>query len=242
MKEDVKRKRIIIIICITIVLLSIALTIIAFQNSKKQEETPNENGSNKNETTNTPDVNIIQARKPVIYLYPSEETEVSVKLKKPENLTHSYPKYKDEWKVIARPTGELTDIQTRKSLYCLYWEGLNTIEPTMEEGFIVKGEDTVSFLEEKLQILGLNDREVNEFIIYWLPELESNQYNYIRFQTIEQIEKNMPLEIIPKPDTIIRVMMEYKGLKEPIEVEQQKLDSSERNGFTVVEWGGTEIK
>ena len=52
----------------------------------------------------------------------------------------------------------------------------------------------------------------------------------------------MPLEISPKPDTIIRVLMEYKPLKKYIQIEEQKLCSSERNGFTVVEWGGTEIK
>jgi len=37
--------------------------------------------------------------------------------------------------------------------------------------------------------------------------------------------------------------MEWKGLKKPIEVEEQKLGSTpERNGFTLVEWGGTILK
>ena len=112
----------------------------------------------------------------------------------------------------------------------------------MEEGFVVKGEDTIKFLEEKLEILGLNEREANEFIIYWLPKLESNKYNFIRFQTEEEINNNMPLEITPKPDTIIRIVMEYKGLKEPIKVQKQQLQTPKRTGYTVVEWGGTEIK
>ena len=34
----------------------------------------------------------------------------------------------------------------------------------------------------------------------------------------------------------------FKGLDEPIEVEEQRLDPAARAGFTVVEWGGTEIK
>lgn len=180
--------------------------------------------------------------KPVIYLYPTETTEVSVKVGRPENLTCTYPKYENEWKVIANPNGDLIDIKTKRSLYCLYWEGINTVKPTMNEGFIVKGEDTISFLEEKLSILGLNEREANEFIIYWLPKLESNKYNYIRFQTMEQIEENMPLEITPKPDTTIRIVMEYKALEEPIEVKEQILTTPQRIGFTAVEWGGTELK
>ena len=110
------------------------------------------------------------------------------------------------------------------------------------DGFVVKDEDTVSFLEEKLAILGLTERESEEFIIYWLPKLEANKYNYIRFATLAEINENMPLEINPNPDTIIRVLMTFKGLDYPIEVQEQQLTAQERNGFVAVEWGGTEIK
>ena len=180
--------------------------------------------------------------KPIIYLYPTEETNVEVKVGKPESLSHTYPKYEDSWKVQAKPNGDLVDLKTGRNLYALYWEGKNEIEPNMKEGFIVKGEDTIKFLEEKLEILGLNEREAEEFIVYWLPKLESNKYNYIRFQSMEEINSSMPLEITPAPDTIIRVLMEFKGLEEPIDVQEQKLKSPIREGFVVVEWGGTEIK
>ena len=180
--------------------------------------------------------------KPIIYLYPTEQTEVTVKLGNPQNLTHTYPKYADKWQVIAQPNGDLTDIQTKRSLYALYWEGINHNQPDMKTGFVVKGEDTISFLEEKLAVLGLNEREANEFIIYWLPRLESSPYNLIYFKTIAEQDKNMPLYISPKPDTVIRVMMAFKNLNAPIEVEEQVLpETPQRNGFTVVEWGGTDL-
>lgn len=98
------------------------------------------------------------------------------------------------------------------------------------------------FFEEKLEILGLNYREAEEFIIYWLPELEQNPYNYIRFATMEEIVENMPLFVSGNPDTVIRVLMEYQPLEEPIEVKEQKLQAPKREGFTVVEWGGTRLK
>lgn len=180
--------------------------------------------------------------KPIIYIYPEEEMEVSVKVGYPDKLTHTYPKYQDEWKVIAKPDGNLVDIKTGRKLYALYWEGKNTEKTKLEEGFVVKGEDTIRFLEEKLEILGLNEREANEFIIYWLPKLENNKYNCVRFQTEEEINRNMPLYINPKPESIIRVMMEYKPLNKKIEVKEQKLETPKREGYTVVEWGGTEIK
>ena len=187
-------------------------------------------------------VNFSSVDKPIIYIYPEEEMEVSVKVGYPDKLTHTYPKYQDEWKVIAKPDGSLVDIEKGRNLYALYWEGKNTERTKAEEGFVVKGEDTISFLEEKLEILGLNEREANEFIIYWLPKLENNKYNYIRFETEEEINRNMPLYINPKPESLIRVMMEYKPLNKKIEVKEQKLETPKREGYTVVEWGGTEIK
>ena len=36
--------------------------------------------------------------------------------------------------------------------------------------------------------------------------------------------------------------MQFKGLDKPIQVEEQKLETTERNGFVAVEWGGSEIK
>lgn len=90
--------------------------------------------------------------------------------------------------------------------------------------------------------IGLTEREAEEFIVYWLPKLESNKYNYIRFATLDEINKNMPLEINPNPDTIIRVLMTFKGLENPINVQEQQLETPNRTGFVAVEWGGTEIE
>jgi len=180
--------------------------------------------------------------KPIIYIYPERQVELTVKLGKPENITCSYPKYENEWKVIANPNGTLVDTKTGRSLYALYWEGIYNTEKDITEGFVVKGEDTITFLEEKLEILGLNEREAEEFIVYWLPKLEANKYNYIRFATMEEINEAMPLELSSKPDTVIRVLMQFKGLDEYIEVPEQKLGTPTRDGFVVVEWGGTELK
>lgn len=180
--------------------------------------------------------------KPIIYLYPTSETAVTVNVSNPEKFTHTYPKYDGEWQVIAKPNGDLVDLKTGRNLYALYWEGKNDVKPNLKEGFVVKGEDTISFLEEKLAILGLTEREANEFIIYWLPKLENNKFNFIRFQSLEEINQNMPLNITPNPDTLIRVMMEYKPLNNKMDVKEQELVTPQREGFVVVEWGGTEIK
>ena len=179
--------------------------------------------------------------KPIIYLYPTEETEISVTLKYPEKITCSYPKYIDNWNVIAYPDGTLKDTKTNRELYSLYWEGKGIIKADKNEGFVVKGEDTAEFLEEKLEILGLNAKESEEFIIYWLPKMQDNKYNYIRFATMDEINEYMPLEFSVSPDSLIRVYMQYKPLNRFKNVTPQNLTTPVREGFTIVEWGGTEI-
>ncbi len=190
---------------------------------------------------NDPDCNPNVAYKPLIYLYPENITDVSVKLSNPNYLTSVYPRYNNSWNVIANPDGTLIDKSTGRRLYGLYWEGNNHYSSVKSDGFVVKGEDTLEFLEDKLALLGLNELEAEEFIIYWLPKLENNRYNYIRFEDVNEINSYMDLEIEPKPDSVIRILMDYKPLSKPIEVVEQKITTPERDGFTVVEWGGSLI-
>ena len=186
------------------------------------------------------DPNLWVAKKPLIYLYPTEDMRVSVKLGNPSKLTSTYPAYEGGWNVLAKKDGTL--INNGRSYYGLYWEGANYTAKQSDEGFVVAGKDSAKFLEEKLAQLGLTEREANEMIIYWLPQLEKNAYNYIRFDLNDVMDRYMPLSVSPKPDTMVRVMMVFKPLERSVAVREQKLSTPERKGFVVVEWGGSEIK
>ena len=178
--------------------------------------------------------------KPVIYLYPEKETEISVTLDYSGKITTTYPKYQNGWHVTASPDGKLTDADGKEYNY-LYWEGIPNTQYDFSEGFCISGEDTATFLEDALSKIGLNRREANEFIVYWLPLMESNPYNLISFQEKAYTDA-AKLNITPTPDTLIRVFMAWKPLEEPITIKSQDLTAPERNGFTVIEWGGAEIK
>lgn len=137
-------------------------------------------------------------------------------------------------------SGELTDIKNNKKYSYLYYEAEGNIEYDLSKGFIVKGQDTADFLEEKLEIMGLNYKERNDFITYWLPRLEENKYNLIHFSE-EEYQNECKLNISPQPDTTIRVYMVFKAIEKPINIQEQIIKPVNREGYTVVEWGGTKL-
>jgi hypothetical protein len=188
---------------------------------------------------------VMTDEKPVIYLYPSYPQNVKVKLEYDGEIIVDYPKYDytiKGWEVTAYPDGRIIDRKDGKEYSYLFWEGRPSEETDwdMAKGFVVKGEDTRVFLQEILSQIGMTPREYNEFIVYWYPRMKKNKYNLITFAGKEYTDRAQ-LSITPKPESVLRVFMVYKKLDEKIEVEPQVIKPFVRKGFTVVEWGGTEI-
>ena len=176
-------------------------------------------------------------KKPVIYLYPPKTTDISVALHYTGKLTCTYPPLGNGWRVTAQPDGTLINHADKKEYSYLFWEGESATRFDMSRGFVVEGKDTAMFLQEKLAFMGLTPREYNEFIVYWLPQMQDNPYNLITFQGKDYTDQ-AKLVITPKPDSLLRVFMVYKPLQQKITVPEQALKPFTRTGFTVVEWGG----
>ena len=178
--------------------------------------------------------------KPIIYLYPETATECSVKLTLKGQLTCTYPNYGNGWdRFTAHPDGTLV-FPDGKEYYALYWEGLQESRWDFSTGFCVKREDTVAFLEWALSKQGLTRREANEFIVYWLPILQDHPYNIISFQT-KAYTDGAVLDVSPAPDTLLRVFMAFYGSPTEVDIPSQDFTQPQRRGFTVVEWGGSQV-
>lgn len=180
------------------------------------------------------------AEKPVIYLYPEQKTAVSVSLDYAGTLTATYPAYENGWHVTAEPDGTLYDEAGNEYSY-LFWEGESKPDYDFSKGFCVAGADTADFLRETLAEIGLTPKEYNEFIVYWMPKMQENPYNLISFQS-ERYTDTAKLDIDPEPDSVLRVFMAWKPLSKLQTIEPQTLTPFARDGFTVVEWGGCEVK
>lgn len=175
--------------------------------------------------------------KPVLYLYPTAPTEVTVAFAHPELLTTVYPEYRDGWRMFVQNNGTMTEIGKTREYYALYWEERPTEPYEFTEGFYVD-KNYPEFLEEKLSELGLTDREANEFIMYWLPVLEKNGRNLVAFETTESREYANKLQITPMPDSLLRISIHIKKVDSDPGLPEQKLPCFLRKGFTAVEWGG----
>ena len=186
-----------------------------------------------------------ETAKPVIYLYPEQETKVNVQLSFNGTLTSTYPTLPSEgWTVTAQPDGTLTDEEGRSYRY-LFWEGVADVDWKQDSGFLVKAEDAREFLEQSLTQLGLNELEQNDFITYWLPKLEKNGESFVTFAA-EQYTDNAVLTVTPQPDSVLRVQMLISKVDDSNRAAFQKLPEQElprfeREGFVLVEWGGTDL-
>lgn len=184
------------------------------------------------------------AEKPIIYFYPNTPANVTVSLDYSGKLLHTYPKIdqNNSWNVRAQPDGKIVDNKDGREYSYLFWEGKDrSATYDLNKGFVVPGSETADFLRNKLSIMGLTPKEYNEFIVYWLPKMELNKFNLVHFASKEEYEDRAKLTITPKPDSIKRVFMVFKALDTKTTVEPQNISGFSRYGFTVVEWGGTEL-
>ena len=181
---------------------------------------------------------MVEMGKPVVYLYPEDPQDVSVKVYPEGGITTSSPKYTQGWTVKAHPDGNIYSYKQDRSYPYLFWEGHGSIPSLPDKGFVVQKDNIRNFLEDKLQKLGLKESEYEDFIEYWAPRMQKDPYYLVRFIDQEKIEEMAPLRIDPDPDTVIRVLMDFRGLGEKVEMEEPEITTPERQGFTVVEWGG----
>ena len=86
--------------------------------------------------------------KPVIYLYPQQKQDISVKLSYQGELTVTYPKYNNGWDVTAYPDGKIINKKDNKEYSYLFWEGEGNRNYDLSKGFVVEGGKTSEFLQE----------------------------------------------------------------------------------------------
>ncbi len=177
--------------------------------------------------------------KPVIYLYPTVATKVNVQVDPRGGFSVTEPQYgPDGWNVFARPDGRLQESATGREYPYLFWEGRGGFYQPPVQGWSVPAGEVAEFLSARLSEYNLNEKETADFLEFWLPKMSAAPYYFISFYDNRVMDQLAPLAVTPHPDTIIRILMDFRPLSEPIESEPPLITMPERRGFTLVEWGG----
>lgn len=181
--------------------------------------------------------------KPAVYLYPEETTDISVKVIPNGRLVFTLPKYNDGWRVRVSPDGNITSLENGKSYEYLWWDSVSYGFDKPGEGFVVSKANIDNFLTEKLGEMNLNGNEISDFKEYWIPKLNDvdTKYVYISFLFNEEVNQIAELEVSPAPKNSFRVFMIYKPMEKYTYVSPLHIQSVNRQGYTLVEWGGAEI-
>ena len=189
-------------------------------------------------------------KKPVVYLYSEDELSCSIRYNFHVDLTFSYPDYAEGWNVTVKKNGLIEDQNTGQEFPYLFWEGETSslsyqVEENVLEGFLIRTDTAISFLENTLAQYGLNQREKTDFITFWAPSLMEEDYALVQFIVDEDYAVNIAFsEVNPKPNAALSLFMYYTPLlnsKVPFKVENPEIIPFSRSGFTFVEWGGAEI-
>jgi hypothetical protein len=190
--------------------------------------------------------------KPVIYVYPDATTNVSIKLDVQGEIGFTYPAFNTPgriskgWDFTADTRGTIH--MNGKEYDYLFWDAkvpATQFNQTTSAGFFVSRDSLVPFFERSLTKMGLNYREQQDFITYWVPIMQKNETNFIHFMFTEEYDKIATINITPKPDHLFRVFMVWRdgnSFETTGFNHGQEIPTATREGFTVIEWGGGEIQ
>ncbi|MFT6981257.1 MAG: hypothetical protein ACJAUD_000020 [Crocinitomicaceae bacterium] len=184
----------------------------------------------------------IEVDKPVIYLYPEVEQEVTIKVNPVGEMNFTYPKYNEGWNVIASPDGTINHEGNEYNY--LFWESkqmINTVTFARKGGYVIEQKNIQSFLENKLKAAGFTSKEKADFITYWAPRMIEFETVLIEFIQNADCDQFATLDILPLPDHTNRFYMSWAEYDGGMVTQPQEIQKIDRSGFDVLEWGGQQI-
>jgi internalin A len=173
--------------------------------------------------------------KPAIYLYPETDSNVYVVLDVNGAIFKSEPAYGTGWYVFVTKKGTIDN-----TFDYLFYEAVFDRTPVFKPGsWVVKTEDLQTWFDEHLLKLGLSVFEAQQFKEYWLNRLTGAAYYEIGLVDRAFLDEDATLIIVPRPQTVIRLIFYFIPLQEDRGFSPPDLAAPPaREGFTVVEWGG----
>lgn len=175
--------------------------------------------------------------KPNIYLYPTERSQISVKIQFPTGgkIITSIPVYDNGWNVYVDTSGIIDN-----NYEYLFYESKQPDVWQQNEGWIIKKSELETFFKDNMLKHGFYGREVKDFLDYWIPRFTEFNYYEIYPQHSNIIERAIKLDISNKPDNVLRLFYLIKGVNSTSNNKiniPKEIPQFNRSGFFVTEWG-----
>jgi hypothetical protein len=183
----------------------------------------------------TIDTSSVHVRKPNIYLYPRTQCVLSVKLTFPlgGSIIQSVPSYLNGWNVEVDPSGKIN-----QQYDFLFYECETPNVYQYDYGWLVSRDTLSSFFSGNLLKTGFNEREIADFLEYWMPRLTDHPFYIIYPQYADDIAKVIQLNISVPPENIQRLFYVIRGSDgNRARLITPAIPKFVRSGFVVTEWG-----
>jgi hypothetical protein len=152
------------------------------------------------------------------------------------------------WQVTTTDS-HLVTVNDKKYPY-LFWDGhLNqdlyqSLSKSMTVGHCVPAENSLAFLEEQCEKVGLDPTTTADFITFWTPYLKASPYNIIRFLTPQDCNAIASVDVESEtPHALYRFYMAYTPVDSNVSlIEPEALPWHVlANEPHIIDWGGFEL-
>lgn len=186
---------------------------------------------------------VIMTEKPVVYCYAPTDTPLEISVQPVGDFTFTYPEMEVTWSGKVKESGafEIAGI----TYPYLFWEANQAAESmraNWSESSIIKGSETIQYLEEVCLKLGLTAAEKTDFITYWGPRMSQSEYVEVCV-LIEGVSQMIGELSVSDPAFKVHRMYLIFRETEPAELKTDlnNLKKFDRSANHILEWGGSEF-
>ena len=185
----------------------------------------------------------VVAHKPVLYFHTDKKREFELAVIPKGEFIFTYPAIEKGWKGSVNTDGTLS--VNGKNYPYLFWEAQQDyhFKPS-NNGYHLKKEDYVSFLEKKCGELGFTATERTEFITFWGMKMQQHNELFVQFLFDEECDQFAKLDFKEQPDDLRRVYICLSPWDNYFSsyLKDISFEAPPTSSYSVLEWGGYEFK
>ncbi|UWX57311.1 hypothetical protein NY406_08855 [Chlorobaculum sp. MV4-Y] len=161
-------------------------------------------------------------KKPALYLYPVRTAKIEVRLSPEGKLIRTIPDYNNRWRVTVQKDGMIDSGYH----YLFYEVALDKKIELPRHGWSVRYDNLSGWFDTNLREMGLNQAEAEDMKEYWLKNLPESPCYTIKLIEPDVVNKRLGLKIQPKPDSLLRVLLNFTPTENPKKSRRQSSPAS----------------